>query len=329
MLDALNDPRILQILSPDGDPAPWREDLERFLGGDETLTRRSAGEGGIRALQRLLVFLGYSTAASGACLVDGDFGRGTNRGVAQFQFERGLTGTVDRQTLCYPCSVQNARLRIGAIPDVELDVDTLEAMLETALAAIEAGKLTFGRFDDALFHLNALHARRLLTCRQILERYGENVRAAIQRIRHEHDVAIQSAWVLAIIKQETGGVVRPRFEQHKLSRLNLDHPQEDLAELRHQSMSIGLGQIMGFNSQRVGASSARAMLNSPAEEQVLYVARFLLPKRSQVGKGRPDEADFRSVARFYNGPSYESHFYHEGLARWFREFRALEERTDG
>ena len=52
-----------------------------------TLTRQSAGESAIKAVQRLLIFLGYSTASSGAFLIDGDYGRGTNRGVAQFQFE--------------------------------------------------------------------------------------------------------------------------------------------------------------------------------------------------------------------------------------------------
>jgi len=50
-----------------------------------------AGESAIKAVQRLLVFLGYSTASSGAFLIDGDFGHGTNRGVAQVQFEKALT----------------------------------------------------------------------------------------------------------------------------------------------------------------------------------------------------------------------------------------------
>jgi len=47
--------------------------LERLERGDTTLTRQSVGESAIKAVQRLLVFLGYSTASSGAFLIDGDF----------------------------------------------------------------------------------------------------------------------------------------------------------------------------------------------------------------------------------------------------------------
>ena len=83
----LKDERIQKIISVSGDESDWRADLERLEHGDTTLTRQSAGESAIKAVQRLLVFLGYSTASSGAFLIDGDFGRGTNRGVAQFQFE--------------------------------------------------------------------------------------------------------------------------------------------------------------------------------------------------------------------------------------------------
>jgi hypothetical protein len=66
-------------------------------------------------------FLGYSTATSGAYIIDGDFGRGTNRGVAQFSYENQLPGAVSREMLCYDCSFQNARKKITAIPDVAID----------------------------------------------------------------------------------------------------------------------------------------------------------------------------------------------------------------
>ncbi len=95
----LKDERIHKILSLHGDERDWQEDLDRLERGDITLTRRSAGESAIKAVQRLLVFLGYSTASSGAFLIDGDFGRGTNRGVAQFQFEKALNATITRRSL--------------------------------------------------------------------------------------------------------------------------------------------------------------------------------------------------------------------------------------
>ena len=88
----LDDPRIQRILTPAGrQTSEWRDALDRFNAGDVTLTRRSAGEAAIKAVQRMLIFLGYSTSSTGAFVIDGDFGRGTNRGLAQFQFEHGLS----------------------------------------------------------------------------------------------------------------------------------------------------------------------------------------------------------------------------------------------
>jgi peptidoglycan hydrolase-like protein with peptidoglycan-binding domain len=320
----LHDERIRQILSRGGDDDAWAPDLARLVRGDTTLTRRSAGEGAIKAVQRLLIFLGYSTASSGAFLIDGDFGRGTNRGVAQFQYEQGLNPAVSREALCYPCRFQTARRLITAVPDVKLDLITLETMVAAAHAAIAANRIPFGHFDEALFHLNSLDRGRHLDCRAILARYGAAARQAAATLQAEREVVIEPTWILAIIRQETAGIARPRFEQHKLSQANTRNPDTPLAELRVQSMSFGLGQIMGFNHQYVGAPSAEAMFYSPMEEQVRFVARFIARKRAVVAKSEPEDADFRSMARFYNGPAYARHFYHERLERWFREFRKLQ-----
>ena len=65
-----------------GDEREWRAAFDRFRRGDATLTRQSAGDSVIKAVQRLLVVLRYSTASSGAFLIDGDFGHGTNPDVA-------------------------------------------------------------------------------------------------------------------------------------------------------------------------------------------------------------------------------------------------------
>ncbi len=319
----LGDPRIRAVASLEQDSEDWRADLDRLLRADRSLTRDSAGEAAIKAVQRLLVFLGYSTSIGGSFRIDGDFGRGTNRGVAQFQLEHGLDAPISRRALCYPCTFQTASKKIVAIPDVTFDVPTLKALLTAVLRAIDRDDVTFGNFDDALFHLNALATRRFLDCREILARYGPAVSDAIDQIQAEAGFDMQPEWVLSIIKQETDGIVRPRFEQHKLSKFNANQPRADFSELRFRSMSIGLGQIMGFNHARVGASSAREMLHSPPREQVLYVARFLLPKKRTVAKREPTDDDYRTVARFYNGPGYEAHFYHEGLQRRFREFRTL------
>ena len=59
------------------------------------------------------------------------------------------------------------------------------------------------------------------------------------------------------------------------------------------------------------------MLTAPAADQVLFVARFLAPVGPILARDEPSEAAFRKVARYYNGPGYEAHFYHERLAAWF------------
>jgi hypothetical protein len=324
LLSLINDTRLKRIiLHPDDDESLWRSDLQRFLAGDANLTRRSAGEAGIKAVQRLLVFLGYSTSSSGAFSIDGDFGRGTNRGVAQFQVENGLTRSITRSTLCYPCKWNTAKSRITNIPDTRLTPATLEKMLNSAIQRIEAGRIMTGRFDDAVFHLNALDKRQHLGCRDILARYGGMAEAASQQLQQQTGTLVRPEWILSIVRQESAGVIRPRFEQHYLSRLNEEHPQMDLEELRMQSMSMGLGQVMGANYKRVGAASASELFTAPSERQVEFVARFLRAKGHVVSKGNPTAADFREVAKFYNGSKYEAHHYHESLERWFREFRLL------
>ncbi|HEC16783.1 MAG TPA: DUF3380 domain-containing protein [Sedimenticola sp.] len=304
------DPRVLEVLAGVRD-------------GGKRLSRHLGGESVIRALQRLLIFLGYSTFSGGSYAVDGDFGRGTNRGVAQFQVENNLPTAAGRDSLCYDCNYRTARKNITRIPDVEVDQATLDAMLEKVLQAAAGGQVTFGDADAALFHLNRIDSGRLLNCRQIFEQYWTAVIKAVNLMQETAGIDIAPAWVLAIIRQETAGVVRPRFEQHHLTKFNRAAPHEELAELRFRATSFGLGQVMGFNYRKVGAASARDMLYSPLDEQVLFVARFIAGKRRVVAKRDPSREDFRIMARYYNGPRYADHHYDESLATWFREFQEI------
>ena len=327
MIQAIKDPKIQKILwAPGTRGEEWKSDLERFKKGDVTLTRKSAGELSIKAVQRLLFFLGYSTSSTGAFAIDGDFGRGTNRAVAQFRFEHGMTRQDFRKTLCYDCSWQTARSKITIIPDVRLTVKTLETMLDSTLRAIEKNEVMCGSFTEAVYHLNNVHKRALLNCREIFKRYGTLVDRAVTGLANQRNINVRPEWVLSIMRQETGGVVRPRFEQHLLTRYDGKDPGADFVELRYRSMSFGLGQILGVNYKRVGAASARAMFVSPLDEQVLFIARFLAHNRSVasvVARKNPSEQDFHTVAKYYNGSGYAKHHYHERIARWFREFRAI------
>jgi hypothetical protein len=60
----------------------------------------------------------------------------------------------------------------------------------------------------------------LLTCAEIIDRCGYEVDAAVAAVSEYQESSVQKEWTIAIFKQETNGVVRPRFEQHTLSRRN-------------------------------------------------------------------------------------------------------------
>lgn len=327
MLALIQDPQIKKILNPPNTPSHWKNDLKRLEEGDLTLNRHSAGENSIKALQRLLIFLGYSTSSGGSFSIDGDFGRGTNRALAQFEFDHGIANAkVTRKTLTYHCNWQSARRLIKSIPDVLLNIKTLKEMLEVAKEAINTKTVNCGDFKEAIFQLNALYNRTHLNCRDINEKYGALAEKAAIDLKNINGRLIHPEWILSIIRQETAGVVRPRFEQHWLSKLARQQPNVALSELRYQSMSFGLGQIMGFNYDRIGASSAKELYTAPLDQQVLSIARFLTRSsrvRPVVSQKNPSVNDFKAVARYYNGSGFATHHYDESLARWLREFKII------
>jgi hypothetical protein len=75
-----------------------------------------------------------------------------------------------------------------------------------------------------------------------------------------------------------------------------------------ESISMGLGQIMGFNARRVGFPSAEAMFKAfDANEanQVFAFINFFLsdPQLAQAVRSK----DWRTIARLYNGPGNVNH----------------------
>lgn len=327
MLELVNDPQIKRILNPPDASEGWKEDFDKLVNGDISLNRKSAGEDSIKAFQRLLIFLGYSTSSGGSFSIDGDFGRGSNRGLAQFQFDHGLADTtIGRKTLAYECRFSNASKLIKTIPDVTLNIETLEKMLSVAKAAIENNQVNCGDFEEAIFQLNSLQSRTYLDCKQVNERYGKAAEKASKELKVTKGRVVHPEWILAIIKQETSGVVRPKFEQHQLTKLNKETADTPLNELRFRAMSFGLGQIMGFNYKEIGVNSAQELYTLPLEKQIIAIATFLSNRRAVravVSKMNPTAEDFRTVAKNYNGPAYATHHYDESIASWFNEFKLI------
>ncbi|MCI4667241.1 MAG: N-acetylmuramidase domain-containing protein [Bacteroidia bacterium] len=328
MFSIFHDPQIEKILSPPDTPMDWERDLQKLINGDQSLNRHSAGENSIKALQRLMIFLGYSTSAKGSFSIDGGFGRGTNRGLAQFQFEHGLAAsTISRKELTYPCQWNNSANLIKAIPDVSLNLQTLEKMAKVAKENIQQNKVNCGSFEEAIFQLNALQNRKMLNCKEINIKYGSLVENAVQEIKTNQGIIIQTEWILAIIRQETAGVIRPKFEQHIFSKRANQNPEKSLEEIRFEAMSFGLGQIMGFNYKNAGAQSAEALYTAPLPEQIksigMFMSKLSRSARNALTKKNPTLTDFQAIARAYNGTAYAKNHYDEHLQTWFREFTKI------
>jgi hypothetical protein len=76
-----------------------------------------------------------------------------------------------------------------------------------------------------------------------------------------------------------------------------------------RSASWGLGQVMGFNAEPAGFSSAEAMvaaMRDGEDAQLLAMARFLRARKLHQALSRRDWAAF---ARGYNGPAYARNQY--------------------
>lgn len=320
LIKLINDD-VLKVMTPLGREPQWHEDLERFIKNGKEIREKDLGEAVVEALQRLLNFLGYATSRRGKFKVDGDFGRGTHRGIAQFQFDYKLKGALSLDTLAYDCSWQNAHLKLLDFPELKLNRSTVYALVQVVRKNIEQQHLLCGDFSTALKQLNRSQTRSYYSCREIQYHYGDFAEDAVQRVATQSG-RVHPRWILAIIKQETGGVIRPRFKQYLFSRLVKQYPNTDAATLRFSAMDSGLGQIPGTDFSKAGASNPEALVCSPLAEQVYFVARYL-SHHSSAATDEPSDDDFHAIAQYYNGPEYKKHDYHASLKRRYHEFKVL------
>jgi hypothetical protein len=162
-----------------------RERLDRVAQGDALVLKDAAGDA-VKTLQRGLVILGYSTSFDGSALVDGDYDKGTERGVRQFQLESGLptTGLLDGATLV-----------------------ALDHAVAAGLAAVD---------DEDRTCLRDILDRTLdMTPGELKARHRPAIQSAAQTagVREEVIAAI------TIVESGGGGNNRPKFEPHHLTAL--------------------------------------------------------------------------------------------------------------
>jgi len=90
-----------------------------------------------------------------------------------------------------------------------------------------------------------------------------------------------------------------------------------------RSASWGLGQIMGFNHQLAGYSSAKAMVDDFLDDEEIHLAAMV---EFIISCGLDDDLrreDWRGFARGYNGSGYAKHGYHTKLKASFDKWQKI------
>ncbi|MEO0498557.1 MAG: N-acetylmuramidase domain-containing protein [Pseudomonadota bacterium] len=126
--------------------------------------------------------------------------------------------------------------------------------------------------------------------------------------------AVQSG----LASSRAGDIRNPRTQANRWRLLrrarDIDRSAAD------QSVSWGIGQVMGANWKMLGYSSVAALVadaRSGFDGQLRLMTRFIV-QRDLLPHLRA--ADFAAFARVYNGPAYAKHGYHTRMEAAFRRF---------
>lgn len=89
----------------------------------------------------------------------------------------------------------------------------------------------------------------------------------------------------------------------------------------YKSISMGIGQIMGFNAKRVGYQDAQTMFEAfsqSLEAQITAMFRFIATDKGLLQAAKTD--NFAEFARKYNGSGYAANSYDAKLANAKQNF---------
>lgn len=306
-------------------PESTRQTFLSVLDGKERIGRDTNHQRTVAALQLGLISLGYVTTMGGGALIDGDFGPGTNRGLAMFKIDY-----MDRMHR----NNSPRDLASSSLLEVRRKMNPEEVDAETALAffsALEA-QLThdpiFGEDYEHVRVMAELLERREIPCDGVpMYRLLSAARVASETLLEDTGgkAKFDPAFLLALVYQETKGVPRPRLEHHYYAARR-PWVEEEPRRAREESTSWGIGQIMGTNAKSLGVPIP-ALYASNSEGQFELICRFLLrSKAGPVFTGRSSslkQTDMRVVARYYNGPGFAQNRYDVKLWRWYQEYKEI------
>ena len=120
---------------------------------------------------------------------------------------------------------------------------------------------------------------------------------------------------------KAGAILNPRTQKARWTLLGRARAID--REAADQSVSWGLGQVMGANWRRLGYGSVAELVEearSGLAGQVRLMVRFIRAHGLDVALRK---RDWRAFAQAYNGPAYARHDYHGRMARAYaRHVRA-------
>lgn len=286
-----------------GDP------IKLWVGGNEAL---------ISAVQKFLVLLGIPTTLEGDCLVDGKWGPGTSRALAFYKEAAVSLGPCDNDIeALYAPSISALK---AAIRNETLAVWWLHRMETLSHEVLEKSDNPRRKLWDWWMHQKKVQ----LSCHEIFRNDRIPARAAQEKLMLT--VAGQELppnfyhLLLAIAKEECGGVPAPRLEQ---SNFVLYRP---ILEGFNLGRTYGLGQISGKELETLLEGSSWSKSTSDPQLQYGLIGLKLLTSEAAAAakKSRLTFEDCTKVARYYHGAGFVASRYNHGLMQSLQEFKALE-----
>ena len=162
-----------------------------------------------------------------------------------------------------------------------------------AVVEVESDGRAFARVngrDEPLIRFEGHYFHRLLT--------GAKRRRAVRE---------------GLASPRAGAVANPRGQASRWTLLERARAID--ADAADQSVSWGVGQVMGANWRKLGYGSVRELVaeaRSGVPGQVRLMVRFI---RAHGLDKALRAKDWRAFARAYNGPAYARHDYHGKMAR--------------
>jgi len=266
----------------------------------QTLKLRSKGDS-VRLLQELLNIAGYNL------VVDGDFGKKTEKAVKDFQKKNNLivdgiagTKTWTKLNTIAPKALKESSKKFLA----EKDLEDLAKELKLEVAAVKAvyevessgrGFLTSGK-PKILFEGHVFWKR--------LKKHGLNP----SELKAGNEDVLYSKWTTKFYK---GG-------EREYERLNKAKRLHKAAAM--ESASWGIFQIMGYHYKKVGYNSVENYVKAMNKSERFHLMAFGEFIKSEGLVKHLKNKNWAKFARGYNGRGYKKNKYDTKLAAAYKKY---------